>query len=137
MDASLAALAAMTATRRVAVIGSLIDYSYEPPAETVARVVREALVVASDVILYGNSAAHASPETLSDPRVRRRGELQPLADELWAEIRPGDLVLLKGALLADHLARVALRATHDVRCWHPSCGKRLPCTMCARLGPVL
>ena len=137
MDASLAGLAAMTATRRVAVIGSLFDYSDASPEETVMRVVREALAVASEVILYGNSAMNAPPETLADPRVRRFSEPRPLADALWAEIGPGDLVLLKGALLADHLARVSLRATHDVRCWRTSCGKRLPCTMCRHLGPVL
>ena len=36
-----------------------------------------------------------------------------------------------------HERRVALRATHNVSCWRTSCGKRLPCTMCKRLGPVL
>ena len=99
MDVSLAALAAMTATRRIAVIGSLIDYSDASPADTVVRVVREALAVASDIILYGNSATNAPPEALVDPRVRCYDELRQLADDLWAEIGPGDLVLLKGALL--------------------------------------
>ena len=50
---------------------------------------------------------------------------------------PGSLDELLWALEPRALARVALCATHDVRCWRTNCGKRLPCTMCERLGPVL
>jgi len=137
MGATFAALGAMPARRRIAVIGSLIDFAEGTPAEHVARVTGQALAVADEVHLYGGSAAAASATTLADPRVRRHDAIRALADGLWTTAGPGDVVLVKGALVADHLVRVALPATHDVRCWTDDCERRIPCTDCRSLGPPL
>jgi UDP-N-acetylmuramoyl-tripeptide--D-alanyl-D-alanine ligase len=136
-DTSLAALAAVPARRRIAVIGSLIDFPDGSPGESIARVTAAALAVAAEVKLYGSSARSVLPETLADPRVLRYDAIGTLSDELWSDIGPGDLVLVKGARTRDHLARVTLRATHDVRCRRDDCKKRISCPECPLLGPPL
>src|SRR5690606_22407233 len=48
-------------------------------------------------------------------------------------LRPGDLVLLKGSNLADHLSRLALARLRTVNCWRERCGRNLQCAYCDRL----
>ena len=131
-----AALAGIPARRRVAVIGLLLEFVEGSPSEIVGRVTDRALSVADQVLLYGRSAANAPEATAADPRVRLYSSIRALSDDLWAEAQDGDLVLLMGTLNTDHLSRVALRVTHDVRCWRDDCRKRTPCDRCPLLGPI-
>jgi hypothetical protein len=130
------ALAAIPARRRLAVIGTPIGYAEGRPADVVAQVTAEALGVASEAWLYKISARNAAPVTLADARVRGYETIRALADDLWA-LEAGELALVKGARVADHLGRVGLRATHDVQCWVDDCTKRLSCSRCPLLGPAL
>jgi UDP-N-acetylmuramoyl-tripeptide--D-alanyl-D-alanine ligase len=134
---SLAALAGVPAQRRLAVLGRLGDFLEGTDAEVAGRVSAEALAVADEVLLYGLTATVAPLETLAEPRVRAYGSIRQLAHDLSAGTGPGDLVLLLGSFPADHLSRVALRATHDVRCWRDDCTLRTTCIRCPLLGPPL
>jgi UDP-N-acetylmuramoyl-tripeptide--D-alanyl-D-alanine ligase len=132
---SLAALAGVPASRRIVVIGRLWDFLEGDDADVAGRVASAALAVADEVLLYGQTAVVAPPATRADPRVRAYRSIRELADAVWAEATRGDVVLLMGTFPSDHLARVALRATHDVQCWRDDCSKRMPCAECPLLGP--
>jgi hypothetical protein len=93
--------------------------------------------VASEVKLYGSSARSALPETLADPRVRAYDGIGRLSDDLWDDFGPGELVLVKGGRTRDHLGRLVLRATHDVRCRRDDCKKLVSRPTCSLLGPQL
>lgn len=130
---SFAAFAGIPAERRIAVIGWLWDFLEGSDAEVAGRVTAQALAVADEVLLYGRTAEVAPAVTLADPRVRAYSSIRTLSDDLWATTGRGDLVLLMGTHTSDHIARIALRATHDVRCWRDDCRKRTPCIHCPQL----
>ncbi len=137
VDHALAAIGSMAASRRIAVVGRLWDYAEGSPAEIAARVTSEALAVADEVVLYGHSAEAAPAGTLADDRVTAHTSIGELSDDLWRRIGDGDLVLLMGTRPSDHLIRVALRVSHDVRCRLDDCTKRGSCLECPLLGPLL
>jgi UDP-N-acetylmuramoyl-tripeptide--D-alanyl-D-alanine ligase len=134
IGASFEAAAGVPARRRVVVLGRLWDFLEGADEEIAARVTEEALAGADEVLLYGRTAAIAPAQTLADPRVRTYSEIRRLADDLAATTGPGDLVHVLGTYTSDHLARLGLSATHDVRCWQDDCAKRLPCDRCPLLG---
>lgn len=49
-------------------------------------------------------------------------------------LRSGDLVLLKGNIVTDHLMRIALARRQTVTCWDDGCGRMTHCTACERLS---
>lgn len=134
---SLAAFAGVPARRRIAVIGWLWDFLEGSDAEVAGRIAADAFAVADEVLLYGRTAAVAPPGALADPRVRGFDSIAELSDDVWGMTGPGDLVLLMGTFPSDHLSRIALRVTHDVRCRRDDCTKRTPCNRCPLLGPLL
>jgi len=87
LEAAFAALAALPARRKLAVIGSLIDFPEGAAGETVARVTQRALTVAGGVMLYGSAARDALPETLADPRVRRYDAIRMLGERVLGRHR--------------------------------------------------
>lgn len=137
MAPAFAALAALPARRRVAVIGSLWDFVGATEVEVVDRVARDALAVADEVILYGPAAQSAPAGLVDGRRVRAALSIHALSDDLHARFGHGDLVLLKGTFPYDHLVRIALVGTHDVRCWRDDCARRTRCGECRLLGPAL
>jgi hypothetical protein len=54
-------------------------------------------------------------------------------DVLRGLLRPGDLVLLKGSMEKDHLARLALVRIEPVACWRTACGRKTLCDACELL----
>jgi UDP-N-acetylmuramyl pentapeptide synthase len=121
------------ARRKVAVLGTLSDFSGS--SEKYPRVGREALDVADHVVFVGENAHRALPAR-SHPRgdrLRTFATLQAAHRYLTALLEPGDLVLLKGSVEADHLGRLALARSGGVACWRPRCGRRQLCETCALL----
>lgn len=55
------------------------------------------------------------------------------AEFLRAELRAGDLVLLKGQT-KDHMSRIYLAQLGEVDCWRVNCGRRHVCDACPLLG---
>lgn len=59
--------------------------------------------------------------------------LRRAAEFLKTELRPGDLVLLKGRS-TDHIARLFYAQCGNVGCWDDYCRKTMLCDMCWKLG---
>ena len=133
VEHSFAAFLGVPAARRTVVIGRLYDFNGIGPAEAVTRVTDQALAVADEVVLYGHSVESATAATLAHPRVRSFLSARDLGDHVWSSNGEDDLVLVHG----NYLARVALRATHDVRCWIDDCTRRGGCSTCPLVGPLL
>jgi UDP-N-acetylmuramyl pentapeptide synthase len=102
-DAAFEFLTEARAARKLAVIGTISDYPGDS-ARKYRSVARRALEIADEVVFAGPNARHALKEgrTAADslhafPTARAAGE------HLLSNLREGDLVLLKGSAIADHL----------------------------------
>ncbi len=124
-----------TAARKIVVIGTLADYHGSARTKYVAAG-REALQVADAVVFVGEMAtaglrarkfAKAHQRVLAFPDVRQAAQAM---DNL---LRPGDLVMLKGSGIADHLGRLYHVRTGPVACWQMRCGKDMLCDACSHL----
>jgi UDP-N-acetylmuramyl pentapeptide synthase len=140
-------LRAARAQRKIAVIGTISDYAGRASA-AYAGVAREALESADEVVFVGPQARRSA-----GARTHRRGSALHAFDSLreasaWLEtnLRPGDLVLLKGSQRADHLLRLLLARRGRVACWRQECRRITFCDQCLllpipelplpRLGPL-
>jgi UDP-N-acetylmuramoyl-tripeptide--D-alanyl-D-alanine ligase len=78
-------------------------------------------------------AVKAAVEAGMDPgRVFGFYDIESAGKQLLAELREGDLVLLRGRH-ADHLSRLYLMALDEVSCWRSSCERKLHCDVCSDL----
>lgn len=122
------------APRKIAVIGSLSDFSGDSSRKykQFARKVRDCVDLA---VFVGPNAYRAlrARSGQSDLSLLGFQRLRDAAAYLNAELRPGDLVLLKGSAKTDHLARVMLDRYRPVQCWLDRCGREYFCTQCSRL----
>jgi UDP-N-acetylmuramyl pentapeptide synthase len=140
-------LRAARAPRKIAIIGTISDYGSRASA-VYAGVAREALDSADQVLFVGPQARRSA-----GARVHPRGaalhafeSLREASAWLDANLRPGDLVLLKGSQRADHLLRLLLARKGPVACWRQSCRRTKFCDQCLllqvpelplpRLGPL-
>jgi hypothetical protein len=119
------------AARKVIVVGTLSDYRGSASVRY-ARVARAALEVADHVVFVGPWASRALRAAGSG----QRGTLSAFSsvwqahEHLRGVLRAGDLVLLKGTNRKDHLRRIVLARSRDVRCWRDDCGKFDFCGSC-------
>jgi UDP-N-acetylmuramyl pentapeptide synthase len=116
--------------RKIAVIGTLSDYSGSA-SKKYRRAARMALESADVVIFaggYADSARKAAPE---NERLLAFQNLYEVHEYLEKILRRGDVVLLKGSLIADHLQRLLLARDGDHACWRARCGRIYPCTECS------
>jgi UDP-N-acetylmuramyl pentapeptide synthase len=140
-------LRAARAPRKIAVIGTISDYRGRASA-VYAEVAREALDSADEVVFVGPQACRSA-----GARTHRRGaalhafeSLREASAWLEANLRRGDLVLLKGSQRADHLLRLLLARRGRVACWRQECRRIKFCDQCLllrvpelplpRLGPL-
>jgi UDP-N-acetylmuramyl pentapeptide synthase len=127
-------LRAARAPRKIAVIGTISDYRGRASA-VYADVAREALDSADEVVFVGPQARRSA-----GARTHRRGAALHAFESLreasaWLEsnLRPGDLVLLKGSQRADHLLRLLLARRGRVACWRQECRRIKFCDQCLLL----
>ena len=130
-------LRAARAARKIAVIGTISDYSGSSRTQY-ARTARYALEVADLVVFVGPrsfGALRARPQHQPE-RLRAFSTVEAATSFLAAFLKSGDLVLLKGSNPADHLYRIALSRTSTVLCWREDCGKGIFCDACSLVGKV-
>ncbi len=97
MRASLAVLAATPATRRVAVLGDMLELGAHGPTEHAA--LAPAVVAAADcVFACGPLMRHLSAALPAELPARHAADAAALAALVVPAIRPGDAVLVKGSL---------------------------------------
>jgi UDP-N-acetylmuramoyl-tripeptide--D-alanyl-D-alanine ligase len=97
--------------------------------------VQRALEVADELVFAGPDAwAAIGADAGAHPRVHIFETVREASTYLDGVLAAGDLVLVKGrAYAGDHIGRVALTRTHEVRCWRSSCGRWKFCDECALL----
>lgn len=137
-DAALDVLAEIPATRRIAVVGRIADPPEgQGPAHRhlgarLAGIADRVVVVDGDPQPYATGArrAGAPPELRVDGAPRVQDAVALLAPDL----RPGDVLLIKGRH-SQKLARIPLAlAGREVRCELKSCDIKLQCQWCPMLG---
>jgi len=95
-----------------------------------AAEIADLAVFVGDRAKYGvKGAVHAG---MDPDRVRAFYDLESASEYLCAELRDGDLVLLRG-LLHDHMSRAYLAMLGEVTCWLPTCPKKIACDVCPEL----
>jgi UDP-N-acetylmuramoyl-tripeptide--D-alanyl-D-alanine ligase len=123
-------MAGARATRKLIVLGTIADGGGR--AGMYRSAVAIALAAAEFVLLVGSRAASAnlSPNAADAERLLIFDTVQAASRWLNEFTRPGDLVLLKGSKIADHLPRLALAMDDEVRCWRSSCSRGIFCDNC-------
>jgi UDP-N-acetylmuramoyl-tripeptide--D-alanyl-D-alanine ligase len=120
--------------RKVAVIGTISDYGGRA-SPVYASVARQALEVADEVIFVGPEARRCSAARAHSKGAALHAVLTPREahKHLSSTLVPGDLVLLKGSLRADHLLRLVLARRGRIACWRTACRRMKFCDECLLL----
>lgn len=134
LQAPLDFLKEANAKRKVAIIGSLSDFSADNSSKykQVARKVRD---VADLTIFVGPNAPRAL-RARKDPNDLSLVGFEHIFDAaqfLKEELRAGDLVLLKGSAKADHLVRLLYDRYKPVQCWEEQCRVDVFCGYCPKI----
>lgn len=132
--APLAFLKDTQAKRRVAILGTISDYS-EKASKVYPKIARQAMASADLVIFVGPHAFRAlkARRDPDDGALLAFPEIRDAASYLRTALQSGDLVLLKGSNPADHLVRLWLDRTRAVECWRERCGFSRFCDRCPQL----
>lgn len=124
------------AARRVLVMTDIADFEGHQ-RKRMGYAARQASETAELIVLAGEyherALQRAFAEGMPKERTRRFFSLEQAADYLRAELREGDLVLLKGRT-TDHLSRVFFAQFTSVSCWKTACPKTMMCDECWELG---
>lgn len=122
------------AQRKIIVIGTISD-SPRSPSRRYTRAAQDALKVADIVVLVGSQAAQAECDTrdTSGKALHIFASVRDASQLLNDELTPGDMVLLKGTNLQDHLVRLLLNHEGPIQCWAPNCKRIAMCSDCPRL----
>lgn len=122
------------AGRKVIVIGTLSDYSLSA-SKLYPKIARQALEVGELVLFVGPHALRAlkARRAPDDQALHGFPDIRDAAAFLRAELRAGDLVLVKGSHKADHLTRLILDRLQPVQCWDDRCRRAILCELCPQL----
>ena len=125
------------AERRIVVVRDASDCGSTKRRDRLAHLGREAARVGDCGVFVGDNAHHAAKAAvragLPEARVHTFTDLRAAAEFLRAELRAGDLVLLKGRN-CDHLGRLYFAQFGEVRCWKDQCHRLMECDVCWELG---
>lgn len=138
-------VATARARRKVLVVGHVSDYPgrsrpvYEAFATSAVEAV-DLLVFVGDrpEALWGGARRGADGflDGLAGARARLAlfATVRDASRFLQDELRPGDLLVLKGSGATDHLERIVLSHETPVGCWRTHCGLVTACDACPQLG---
>lgn len=130
LDPVLEFIADARATRKVLIVGSLSDYAGSS-SRVYTRFARSGLAVADEVAFVGSQANRVRKLVAeSGGALLMFATVREAAEHYRTALRDGDLVVLKGSNRADHLLRILLSRTMDVRCWREGCHREGQCSAC-------
>jgi UDP-N-acetylmuramoyl-tripeptide--D-alanyl-D-alanine ligase len=136
IDASLNVLEKATALRRLVVITDMSDFGRNRKQRLKYLASRTA-EVADGAVFVGELADYGKRRAieagLRPEMVHAFPSMQPAAEFLQSELKPGDVMLLKGRT-TDHATRIFYAQLGTVKCWKEYCGKRMLCDLCPELG---
>lgn len=127
-------LSEATAARKVAVIGSISDFSGDL-SDKYRQFARQILQHADLVVFVGLNAHRALRARQNENDSSLQGFLTLKEASLFLQkiLQPGDLVLLKGSNKSDHLQRLILDRYKPIQCWRERCGFEHFCDSCSYL----
>ncbi|GAA2829476.1 hypothetical protein GCM10010836_22660 [Aminobacter aminovorans] len=130
IPAAIAILRKSRAANKRAIIGFISDYTGGTRKGT-ALAYDLAYPCSDQFIFVGENGHRARPSEDDKKSGKFIDFLLPreASDYVRATSRPDELILLKGSQ-TQHLERIALSWTHDVRCWETNCGKYIDCLQC-------
>jgi UDP-N-acetylmuramoyl-tripeptide--D-alanyl-D-alanine ligase len=142
VDSLAAALRVMedaTAARKMIVFTDVSDSSQKPRTR-IRDIGTTAARIADAVMFLGDHSEHGAKAAMDagmrPDQVWNYYTIEEAAIHLRAELRAGDLVLLRGRN-CDHLARLYLTMVREVSCWTNVCHKSLEnCEDCSELVPI-
>ncbi len=134
LDAALEFLKHARVTRRVAVIGTVSDFSRDS-SKKYRQIARRVMECADLAVFVGPNAYRAMRARNDENKDRIVGfpTISDAAKYFRGNLRDGDMVLLKGSNKADHLVRLFLDRFNRVQCWESRCGLVRFCDQCSRL----
>jgi len=134
IESKLQFLRAARANRKIMVIGTLSDFPGSK-SRRYRAVVDQALAVADIVCVVGRWAGSVSKlqGRFGAERLAVFETLESFNAYFKTNVRPGDLVLLKGSSRADHFERIVLDRKTPVTCWRQGCRRRRHCETCELL----
>jgi UDP-N-acetylmuramoyl-tripeptide--D-alanyl-D-alanine ligase len=129
-------LAEARAGRRILVFSDMTDFS-QRPRDRIARVAKEAARFTGCVVFLGEHAKHGVRAAISAgmPPENVHGFMgfEAAVAFLRAELRPGDLVLLRSRF-CDDLSRLYFGLIGTVDCRKTNCDRMVLCDLCPELG---
>jgi UDP-N-acetylmuramyl pentapeptide synthase len=122
------------ADRKIAIIGTISDSSGDA-SKRYKRYCRQIREYADIVVFIGPNAHRAlrAKQNESDSTIQGFSSICYAANYLQAELRKGDLVLLKGSYKADHLSRLITNRVRPIQCWKDRCNVDVFCDKCPKL----
>jgi len=131
VPAAMGVLETARAPRKIIILGTITDSPGSAP-KRYREATKQALEVADHVLVVGRWAEHALKVRPSQDgqRLRRFAHIYELRQFLRHFLAPGDLVLLKGQVINDHLERLVLDWEREFACWRLDCRKLQHCTDC-------
>jgi UDP-N-acetylmuramoyl-tripeptide--D-alanyl-D-alanine ligase len=137
LSAMLDVLRNARATRRWLVFSDQSD-SRESPRRRLRNIGRLAARLCDIAVFVGDHAHHAAGAAIDSGMesacCREFVSLQDSAKWLQKNLRPGDLVFLKGRG-TDHLSRILFAQFGNIGCWRSGCGITRLCDVCDQLKP--
>ena len=134
LGTSLHYLSEAVAIRKIAVIGSVSDFS-GVDSDKYKQFAREARRHADIVIFVGQNAHRAlrARKDENDQALQGFLTMREAVGYLRKMLQPGDLVLLKGSNKVDHLERLVFDRQQPIQCWRERCGLDRFCNHCSQL----
>jgi UDP-N-acetylmuramoyl-tripeptide--D-alanyl-D-alanine ligase len=135
LTAGLDFLAAARVTRRIALVGDVLDtgLTVRPRARDLAARVAKAADMAVFLGRDGRLAAKVAVQAgMAEGSVHAYEDLRAAAEFLRSELRQGDLVLSSG-WQGRHTERIILSQFGEIGCWVERCSIIRPCEMCDKL----
>lgn len=136
VESSLAFMRNAKAARKIVVIGTLSDGTSAGKSKDIFRVAVKAQKIADHVVFIGPWAYGAlkAPPIDGKPAIRAFSHVKDAAAYLNTLLQSGDLVLLKGTNLQDHLVRIIFSSESSVACWQDNCKRMIFCSECELLN---
>ncbi len=133
VDACFDFMMAARAKRKIIVIGTLSDHGAGAGAsKKYATVAQRAQDIADFTVFVGPWASSAlkARRPGREDALRAFNHVRDAAGYVNSIARDGDLVLLKGTNLQDHLLRIVMARTNEIACWRDDCERNSFCNEC-------
>jgi UDP-N-acetylmuramyl pentapeptide synthase len=120
--------------RKIWVSGTISDYPGDS-SRKYRSIAARALECHDRVIFIGRNSGSVTKrgQQKNNPNLKHFNTIHEADRYLQAELRTGDLVMLKGSLRVDHLRRLIHNREEPISCWRMNCGILKPCRNCELL----